>query len=166
MTTLVERLVAKTKQGSVFRRRRAQKLSGKTNGSDLFLAAIITKFGETQPDVDLCGYQENPAGILMELADDANNLANDAQGLIDDGININYARPDNDDEFLVVLQAGQGCTIEEIAVVSDQAPGFAESMAGNNESIAAIPPFRILGKFMETLTGVGGQARHAWVKGI
>ena len=165
MVTLNERLTAKTKQGGIFRRRKGQKLSAKTNGADLFLGAVITLFGETAPDCDLCQSSEPPAGILMELADDANDFSKDAQGLIATDINIKYANPSKDDEFLVCLKIGWGCTKEQICIVSDE-PGYVNAEAPNASSIASIPPFRILGKFMETITGVAGKNRYVWVKAI
>ena len=165
MVTLNERLVAKTAQGGIFRRRQGQKLSAKTNGADLFLGAVITLYGETAPDADLCQSSEPPAGILMELADDANDFSKDAQGLIATDINIKYANPMKDDEFLVCLKIGWGCTKEHICVVSDE-PGYVSTEAPAASSIASIPPFRILGKFMETITGVAGKNRYVWVKAI
>lgn len=166
MTTLNERLTAKTAQGGLFRRRKGQKLSSKTNGADLFLGCIMTLYGETAPDADLCGYNETPAGILMELADDANNLSYDAQSPIPTDININYCNPSKDDEFLVCLGLGQSCTKEHLAVIDVGEPGFVQSEAPSASSIASIPPFRIIGKFMESITGVGGKARYVWVKAI
>lgn len=167
MTTLNERLQAKTKQGGIFRRRNGRKRSGKTNGADLFLCAIVTHYDETNPyDLDLCDYDEIPDGILMELADDANNLANDAQGLIANNINVKFCKPAKDDEFLVVLGSGKGCTISHLAVIDVDNPGFVEDFNADEESIAQIPPFRIIGQFMETLSAVSAKARHAWVKGL
>lgn len=165
MVTLNERLTAKTKQGSLFRRRKGQKLSAKTNGADLFLGAVITLYDETAPAADLCQSSEPPAGILMELADDANNFSKDAQDPIATLINIKYANPSKDDEFLVCLKIGWGCTKEHICVVSDE-PGYVAPEAPAASSIASLPPFRILGKFMETITGVAGKNRYVWVKAI
>lgn len=165
MVTLQARLTAKTAQGGIFRRRKAQKLSAKTNGADLFLGAIITLYGETAPDADLCSSAEPPAGILMELADDANNFSKDAQSPIATDINIKYANPSKDDEFLACLKVGWGCTKEHIAVVSDE-PGYVAPEAPAASSIASLPPFRFIGKFMETVTGVAGKNAYVWIKAI
>jgi len=167
MVTLNERLTAKTSQGGIFRRRRGQKLSAKTKGATQFLGAVITLHEETAPDCALCVYDEVPAGILMELADDATDLFNnDAEGLIDDNINIKYANPSKDDEFLACLYANYGCVKEHICVVNDKNPGYVQDMDADEESIAAVPPFRILGKFMETITKVNDKGRYVWVKAI
>lgn len=167
MTTLNERLRAKTKQGGVFRRRNGLKRSGKTNGADLFLCAIVTHYDETNVyDFDLCDYDEIPDGIVMELADDANNLGYDAQNPISDNVNIKVCKPAKDDEFLTVLGSGKGCTIHHLAVIDVDNPGFVEDFNADEESIAAIPPFRIIGQFMETLSAVSGKPRHAWTRGL
>ena len=164
--TLTTRLTAKTKQGGVFRRRNGQRLSGKTYTATMFLAAIVSKYGLTKPDVKLCDYDETPCGILELLADDATLLTADSQGLIAENINIKYTDPLHDDEFLVTLGESRGCTVEEICVVDQDNPGFAQSMAPDNESISQVPPFRILGKFMETVTASSGYQQLAWVKKI
>lgn len=164
--TLVQRLTAKTKQGGVFRRRNGQRLSAKTNGATQFLTAILTKLGQTLTYVKLCDYDETPCGILELLADTATLLTKDSVSPYADGVNIKYTNPDNDDEFLVTLGEGRGCTREEICVVDQDNPGFAQSMAPDNESIAQVPPFRIIGKFMETLSASGGNDQLAWVKKI
>lgn len=167
MTTLNETLQAFTKLGSIFRRRNGQKRSGKTNGATCFLSCILTKTGETPyTDLAVCAYTDLPAGVLMELADDANDLSKDASDPIDDNINVVYCSPEINDEFIVTLAEGEGCTYENLAVVSSAADGFVESMSPTNESIAAVPPFRIIGKFLATLAIVSGKARHAWVKKI
>lgn len=167
MTTLNERLTAKTKQGGIFRRRNGKKYSGKTNGTDLFLGCICTHYGETTSiDLDLCGYAETPAGVLMEFADDANNLSYDAASPIGNNKNVNYCDPVKGDEFLGCLAAGLGCTIDHLAVLSASAPGFLESFNADEESIAQIPPFRIMGKWMETVSAVSGKARYAWIQSM
>lgn len=166
-TTLNERLTAKTKQGGLFRRRNGKKNSGKTNGDDLFLGCICTSYNETNAyDLDLCDYDENPNGIVMELADDANNLSYDAQNPISDNINVNYCKPDKDDEFLACLGAGKGCTIKHLAVIDVDNAGFVEDFDADEESIAAIPPFRIIGEFMETISAVSSKARYVWLRGL
>ena len=167
MTTLNERLTAKTKQGGLFRRRNGLKRSGKTNGADMFLGALVTHYEETYPyDFDLCDYDEIPDGILMELADDANNLSYDAESPIPTNINVKACNPAKDDEFLTVLGSGKGCTIGHLAVIDVDNPGFVEDFNADEESIAQIPPFRIIGQFMETLTAVNGKPRHAWTRGL
>ena len=167
MVALNARLTTKTSQGGIFRRRRGQKLSAKTNSATQFLGAVITLYEETAPDCVLCPYDEVPAGILMELADDATDmLNNDAQGLIDEDVNIKYANPSKDDEFLACLYANYGCVKEHICVINDKHPGYVQDMDADEESIAAVPPFRILGKFMETVTKVNDKAQYVWVKAI
>jgi len=166
MTTLNERLTSFTKLGDVFRKRNGEQQDGKTNGATIFLTAIVTKHDETAPDVALCTYTEVPDGICDGLADDANNLANDAQNPISDDTNITFTNPTINDEFILTLYAGQGCTKDALAVISADGAGFAESMEPDNESIAQVPPFRILGKWMHTKAAVSNKARHAWCKKI
>jgi len=165
MTTLNERLTAFTKQGGIFRRKSGQQLDGKTNGDDFFLTAIITKQGESAPDLDLCGYNEMPDGIVEELANDATDLSYDAQNPIADNINILYREIHRDDEFLLTIGAGKGVTLNNLAIIDHDNPGFAENMAPNASSIAAIPPFRILGRWMATYAAVSNKAQLGWCKG-
>lgn len=163
-TALNERLTAFTKQGSIFRRRNGKRNSVKMNGAVGFLGAIITITDETPPDAVLCTYTDIPNGILELLADDATLFTNDAFLPIGDNINVLYTNPAINDEFIVVIGVGKGAVINQIAVVDVDNPGFVEAMAGDNESIAAVPPFRIIGVFMATYALVSLKARHAWVK--
>lgn len=165
MTTLNETLAAFTKLGSIFRYGGGQELDGKTNGADIFLCAIITKQGETAPDLDLCDYNEMPDGVVTGLANDATDFSKDASSPIATDTNIKYRDITKDSEVILVLGAGRGATINYIACLDHDNPGFVEAMIPSNESIAAVPPFRMLGRFMATYTAVVGKARHAWVKG-
>lgn len=165
MTTLNERLTAFTKLGSIFRYGGGQELTGKTNGADIFICAIITKQGESAPDLDLCSYNEMPDGVITGLADDATDFSKDAQSPYTDGKNLKYRDIKQDDEVILVIGAGKGATLNYLACIDVDNPGFVESMSPSNESIAQVPPFRILGRFMATYSAVSGKARHAWVKG-
>lgn len=170
MTTLQSRLATKLGgSGSIFRRREGHRESGKFNGTDGFFGAIITGFDETNAyDYDLCSYNENPDGIMESLANDATALNNyDAQGIASyspNNVNFNIVNPRRNDEFLVCLGSGRGCTRKQLAIIDDQNPGFVEAVNPADESIAQIPPFRIIGEFMETITAVSGQAAYVWVK--
>lgn len=166
MVTLNQRFGAFTQQGSVFRRKSGQQLDGKTNGAAMAITLLITKTGESAPDLSLCTYQEVSDGVIEALANDATNLNDaDPEGLIANNINILYRDILRDDEVILCLGSGKGATINQLAVIDADNPGYVESMAGNNESIAAVPPFRILGRFMATYAAVSAKAQFAWVKG-
>lgn len=166
MTTLNERLQAFTKLGSIFKRRNGRRNSAKTNGATTFLTAVVTPKDETDPDIALATYQDSNVGILDSLADDALDLSKDAQSPIADGINITWVTPAINDEFIVTLGSGKGCTKDSLAVIDVDNPGFVESMEPDNESIAQVPPFRILGIFISTKSAVSAKARHAWVRKV
>lgn len=43
----------------------AQVVERRTNGADIFIGAIVTDKGEPFPDIDLCGEDEAPLGIVL-----------------------------------------------------------------------------------------------------
>ena len=164
--TMNARLTAFTKQGSIFRRTSGQELDGKTNGSlTIFLTCIVTKDGQTAPDLAPCAYNEVPDGIVTGLANDATSLSKDAGDPIADNINILYRDVHKDDEFLLTIGAGKGAVVGELALVDHDTEGFAENMAPAASSIAAVPPFRILGRWMATYTAVASKCQLGWCKG-
>lgn len=107
-----------------------------------------------------------PCGILERPADHAMSIAKDADNPYANDYNIKYTKPDNDDEFIVTLGTSRGATQDDLCVVDVDNPGFAMCVAPDDESIAQFPPFRILGKFMDTYAAVEDKQRHAWVKAI
>jgi len=167
MTTLNQRLTAFTKQGKIYKRRgpASHKESFQLNDSVSFIGAVMTNDGETNAyDVTVCSYNEKPTGILVEVADDANNLSYDAQNPLTDNTKVNLIHPTELDEVIVCLGTGKGCTRRDVIVVDVDYPGFVEAMAANNESIAQLPPFRILGEAMKTYSAVSAKAQYMWMK--
>lgn len=41
-----------------------RRIEARTNGTDIFIGAIVTRDEETRPDIDLCGEDESPLGIV------------------------------------------------------------------------------------------------------
>ena len=166
MATLNERFETFTKQGRVLRREDGQELDGKTADDYCAICLLITKQGQTKPDLVVCPYTSVPDGVVTGLANDAATLNDmDPQGLIADNINILYQDIHRDDEVILCLGSGRGASINNIACIDHDNAGYVEAMAENNESIAQVPPYRMLGRFMDTYTAVANKAQLAWVKG-
>ena len=86
----------KSKTHSVWNRRIVgNEVDVKANGSDLFLTAGVTIFGETakSPDVDLCAEDEQLSGIIVGQADDATDLDKDSDDTFDDDVNLKMGVP-------------------------------------------------------------------------
>ena len=49
-------------------------VDGKINGTDIFIGAIVTRFGETYPDIDLCSVNDAMLGIVIGLNTTKHNL--------------------------------------------------------------------------------------------
>lgn len=70
-TTLINKGIhTLLKTGSVWDRI----VDGKANGTDIFIAAIVTRFGETYPDIDLCAEVDAMLGIVIGLNTTKHNL--------------------------------------------------------------------------------------------
>ena len=53
-------------QGAIVIRGRGRTETVQANGSDIFLTAIVTAYGETVPSVDLAGLGEPVGGVIIE----------------------------------------------------------------------------------------------------
>lgn len=166
MTTLQARLETKlTGGGGIFRNRQGELEDGKTNGEDMFLGCIISQLTETKPlDVDPCAYTEVPDGIIAEIKGGTVLNANDATGLIEDNIDIKYGKLHVGDKVLVCAGVNRTCVKGHLAILDIAYPGFVQDMSPSDESIAQVPPFRFVGKFLEAVTGVAAQACYVYIE--
>ena len=92
----------KSKTHAVFLKKSAatRTISKKTNGSDIFLGAVVTIFGESNKyDIDLCAEDEPIFGIVSGRADDATLLDNDSDDPFADDINVLVTIPVAGDVF-------------------------------------------------------------------
>ena len=154
MGTLSARLKSKT--NSVWRRRiNGNEKSVRANGSDLFLGAGVTGFGETAPDVDLCGEDEQLSGIIVGNAEGATNLNNDADNPFDDNVNLKMGIPTVSEEVYLTSKAGS--TVTKGKIVQCDGGFFEDSDFNVNESAANVPyAGSLMLQALESVTGVSG----------
>lgn len=76
----------------------------RTNGNDIFLTAIVTAYGETNPDVDLAGAGEPVSGVIIGEAYPYNvDLSNDSDDpYADNKWVLMYTPEDGDQLYLTV----------------------------------------------------------------
>ena len=166
MTILQARLATKLASGGgIFRNRQGELEDGKTNGTDMFLGCIITQLTESNAiDLDPCAYTEIPDGVICEIKGGTVLNDNDAEGLIANNINVKFGKLHPGDKVLVCAGVNRTCTKGYLAILDDTYPGFVQQMAPSNESVDDLPPFRIVGKFLEAVTAVAEQACYVYIE--
>jgi len=110
----------------------------KANGSDLFLTAGVTKFGEGNLfDVDLCGEDEQLSGIIVGQADDATDLDKDSDDTFADNVNLKMGVPIPGEEMYLTAKVATAITYG----VTVQCDGgfFEDTDFTANESAANVP---------------------------
>lgn len=127
----------------------------RANGSDLFLTAGVTFFGESNADVDLCAEDEQLSGIIVGSADDATNLDKDSDDTFADNANLKMGVPSVGEE--IFLTATTAASITYGTVVQCEGGFFGDSDFAANESAANVPyAGSMLLQCREAVTGVSG----------
>lgn len=166
MTTLQARLETKLSGGGgIFRNRQGELEDGKTHGITCFLGAVINQLAQTKAlDIMPCTYEQVPDGILAEIKGGTVLNANDAQGLMIDNLDIQYGKLMPGDKVLVCAGINRTCVKGHLAIVDKVYPGFVQDMSPDDESVDDVPPFRMVGKFLEAVTGVAAQACYVYIE--
>jgi len=125
------------------------------NGSDGFLTACVTIYGESNAyDVDLTGEDEPNTGIIAGEAGEPTDLAKDADSTYDDDQKVLIGVPVPGDVFYCTTKTASTATKGGAAQADG---GFVEDSDWSaNESAANIHPLNIIGQFQESYTGVSG----------
>ena len=157
----------KSKTHTVFIKKGAatRTLRKKTNGSDIFLGAVVTIFEESNVyDIDLAGEDEPIYGIVSARADDATDLDNDSDDPFADNINVMVTFPVPGDVFYCVTKQNTTITYG-FALQADG--GFVENTnfeaTGTNQNI---PPYGIVGISLEASTHVTSKEEYIQVMKI
>lgn len=76
----------------------------KSNGTDIFLTAIVTRYGESNPDVDLAGAGEPVSGVIIcEMAPYNVDLSKDSDSPFGNNDDLGmYVPQDGDQLYLTV----------------------------------------------------------------
>lgn len=119
------------------------------NGADIFLTAIVTAYGETNPDVDLAGAGEPVGGVItceqfpynVDLSYDSDSPFSDNQWL---GMYV----PQDGDELYLTVATGSSIAKDNWFKASG---GFIVTSAKADA----------LGTCLEAITGVSGQEQLA-----
>lgn len=154
--TLVASLESKTH--SVWNRRIiGNEEDFKFNGTDNFLTAGLTIFGESNAyDLDLCGEDEQLSGIMVGLADEATDMNKDSDDpYTDDNLNVKLATPIPGEElYLTTTTAG---TVTFGKIVHCVAGFFKDTDFVAAESGANVPyAGSLMMQARETITAVSG----------
>ena len=128
----------------------------KTNGTDIFLGAVVTIYGESNAyDIDLAGEDEPIFGIVSGRADDATDLDNDEDDCFANNINVMVTVPVPGDVFYCVSKTNVDITYGA-ALQCDG--GYVEDTDFASGSTSAnIPPYGIVGIALEAVTSVTTQ---------
>lgn len=99
----------------------------KANGTDLFLTAIVTKYGETAPDVDLCGSGEPISGVITgEYSPYKIDLDKDSDDPYDDDDDLQMYIPQDGDQLYLTVKTNTAISYGDWVKVDG---GFVDSGA-------------------------------------
>ena len=154
----------KSKTNAVFLKKSAatRTIRKKTNGTDIFLGAVVTIYGESNAyDIDLAAEDEPIFGIVSGRADDATDLDNDSDDCFANNINVLVTIPVPGDVFYCATKTNVTVTYGQ-ALQADG--GFVE----NSDFAAAttqvnVPSFGIVGIALEASTHVTSQEEYIQV---
>lgn len=106
-----------TESGSVIYKKnadggRVQKV--RANGADIFLTAIVTAYGETEPDVDLCGTGEPVSGVIIGSYDPYEvDLTKDSDSCFADNKELQMYIPNRGDQLYGTVKTNTSITLRE-----------------------------------------------------
>lgn len=126
-----------------------------SNGTDLFLTAGVTKFGETGPDVDLCAEDERLSGIIVGRSDAATDMDKDSDDTYANNINLKMGVPTTGEE--IFLTAKTAATVVKDQTLQCDGGFFEDTDFAAAESAANVPyAGSMLLASTEAVTGVSG----------
>jgi hypothetical protein len=154
----------KSKTHAVFIKKSAatRTIRKKANGSDIFLGAVVTIYGESNAyDVDLAAEDETIFGIVSGAADDATDLDNDSDDCFADNANILVTIPVPGDVWY-------SATKQNVTVTYGQAlqadGGFVENTDfSQTKSAQNVPSYGIVGIALEASTHVTSKEEYIQV---
>jgi len=121
----------------------------KTNGTDIFLTAIVTRYGESDPDVDLAGAGEPVSGVIIcEMAPYNVDLSKDSDSPFSDGDDLGMYVPQDGDQLYLTVATGSSIAKDNWFKASG---GFIVTSAKADA----------LGTCLETITGSSGAEQLA-----
>jgi hypothetical protein len=125
------------------------------NGSDIFLTAGVTQYGETGPDVDLCAEDEQLSGIICGQADDATSLDKDSDDPFDDNTPLHMAVPIPGEEVYLTAKTAGSITKDKVVQCDG---GFFEDIDFSAGQTSANVPYAgsMLLQAKSAITGVSG----------
>ena len=127
----------------------------KANGTDLFLTAGVTKFGEGNKfDVDLCAEDEALSGIIVGQADDATDLDKDSDDTFSDNVNLKMGVPIPSEEMYLTGKTATSITFGKIL----QCDGgfFEDTDFSAGACTVNVPWLSMMFQSIEAVTGVSG----------
>lgn len=128
--------------GVLFKPDRGREVLVRANGSDLFLTAIVTTFGETLPDADLAASGEPVGGVIVaEMLPHSVNLDKDSDDTYDDNTYLGMYVPKSGDQLY--LTAKTNSTIAQ-----------GNWFKADGGFIVASAKADALGRVMQTITAV------------
>lgn len=145
--TLYARLATVTQSHSViFKGGNGRTIKAKANGSDIFLTALVTIYGETNRyDVDLAGADEPVSGIVIgQYTPYSVNLAKDLNSCFDDNTDLAVYIPEPGDQ--IYLTTASNTTIAKGAYFKVTTGGL---ITGGTKGTS-------LGRMVEAITGGSG----------
>lgn len=147
----------KSKTSSVWNRRVVgTEVDVKANGSDLFLTAGVTHFGETGKDVDLCAEDEQLSGIIVGRADDATDLDKDSDDTFADNVNLKMGIPIPGEEMY--LTSKNNTTVTKGKIVQCDGGFFENNQFAADETFNNVPyAASMMFQAMATVTATSGQ---------
>ena len=147
------------------RRINGSEVDVRANGSDLFLGAGVTEYGETSPDVDLCAEDEQMSGIICASSDDATNLDKDSDDTFADNTNLKMAVPQSSEEVYVCAKTGVTVTKDKLIQCDG---GFFEDTDFTAAESAANVPYAasMMLQAKQAITGVSGLEAYFLAKRV
>ena len=126
----------------------------RSNGSDLFIGAAVTRTGESadDPDVDLCGAGENIDGYIVGPADDAIDLDKDSDDTYADNSWLLMYKPDIGDEIYITIKTNTAITVNTLVQIE---AGFGIAWAYSDGTELTDTLRSIAGLARTTISAVG-----------
>jgi len=132
----------------------------RANGVDIFMTALVTRTGETAPDVDLCAKGEVVDGVIYGEANGTINLDKDSDDPYDDNTWLMMYIPARGDE--VYFTAKTNSAIDQGKQVQADG-GFGIAFAYTDTAEATDTLVSTIGVNAEAITATASTEKVGWV---
>ena len=130
---------------------------GTANGGDLAIGLIVTIFGETTSDYDLCGVNEMPTGVVYGQANVPIDLSYDPDSPFDDNTELRIRLPGYNEEIWLISAPSVAIARGAPIGVDASNPGYVSSWAYTNATQATDCLLSVVGQALQTITAVASK---------